>query len=122
MLTCTIEEKRDTVEEGDEKQDFVKLGELYNEYSEAYKALQKDKKAFKNRGSFQTGVARVLKKDTFVKNHAYINGQGVRTSANSVLIGYKKRRLQRHVMVFSSVSKHFRLDCSICSRKHRYPE
>ena len=81
-----------TVEAGDPK-DFIKVKELYNEYSEAYRALQKDKKTYKNSGSFQTGVKRVLQTDAFVSKHNYYNAQGKRTMANSVLLGFKRKRL-----------------------------
>ncbi len=96
----SIVEEKDTVKEfltnaieaGDSK-DFVKVKELYNDYSDAYRALQKDKKTFKNSGSFQTGVARVLKKDAFVKRHNYYTSAGTRSQVGSVLVGYKKRKL-----------------------------
>ncbi len=96
----SIVEEKDTVkefltnaiEEGDPK-DFVKLKELYNDYSEAYRPLQKDKKTFKNMGSFQGGVTRVLKRDAFVKKHFYNTEQGARTSVNSVVVGFKRRRV-----------------------------
>lgn len=97
----SIVEEKDTVqeflnnvlEEGDRK-DFVKVKELYNEYSEAYRSLQKDKKTFKNSGSFQTGIARVLKKGVFVKKYQYKNAEGRNTTASFVLTGYKRRRLE----------------------------
>ena len=68
------------VEEGTPKH-FVKVKDLYNEYSETYRALQKDKKTYKNAGSFQSGVTRVLKKDVFAKKPAPT--LSVRVSFNS---------------------------------------
>lgn len=96
----SIMEEKDTVreflgnavEEGDPK-DFVKVKELYNEYSEAYRSLQKDKKTFKNSGSFQSGVTRVLKERAFFKKYYYNNTEGNRTSVNSVVVGYKRRKI-----------------------------
>ena len=96
---ASIIEEKDTVrefltnaiEEGDAK-DFVKVKELYNDYSEVYRMLQKDKKTHKNSGSFQTGVMRVLKKDAFVKKHFFYTDHGTRTSANGVFVGYKRKR------------------------------
>ncbi len=80
-----------TLEKGEPK-DFIKVKELYNEYSEAYRVLQKDKETYKNNATFQTLVTQVLKKDAFVSKHHHYTSQGNRTIANSVLLGYKRKR------------------------------
>lgn len=96
----SIMEEKDTVkeflanavEEGDPK-DFVKVKDLYNDYNEAYRTLQRDKKTFKTSGTFQTGVARVMKDGALKSRHQFRNAQGRSTSVNSVLLGYKRKRL-----------------------------
>lgn len=79
----------DAVYKGD-AHDFVKIKELYNDYCSAFRALQRDKKTFKNAGSFQSGVERVLRDGVFVKKHQYRNSAGQKTTANSVITGYKR--------------------------------
>ncbi len=48
------------VQEQRRLEDMSKMKELYDDYSDAYRTLQRDKQTFKDRGSFQTGVASVL--------------------------------------------------------------
>lgn len=72
------------VEEG-EPSDLVTIGDLYKEYNELYRGLQKDKKTHKSKGSFASGVTRVLERD--VKSRHKTHGRCL----NSVILGVKRR-------------------------------
>ena len=80
----------EAVEPGDED-DFVKMKELYSDFDEAYRSLQRDKKTKKNSKVFQSSVERLLP-DAFRARFTYYTG-GKRHEATSVVTGFKKRKI-----------------------------
>lgn len=79
-----------TVEKGEPK-DYVKIGDLYAEFNEVYRDLQKDKKTKKSSSTFRGGVIKTLKASSHYKDvHGFRRQDGRTTTARSVILGYKR--------------------------------
>lgn len=73
--------------------DFIAVRELYKDYEEAFRDLQRDKKTKKSRQVFITGIERVLPGAFREQFNYYPAGKTApRQQARSVVVGYKRRR------------------------------
>lgn len=76
------------VEQG-EVTDFIKLKDLYHDFEESYKLLQRDKKTKKTFKMFESALGRCLQGAVFKAKHDYSAPCGKKTSARNVVLGYK---------------------------------
>lgn len=70
---------------------FVHVKDLYNDFDEAYRTLQKDKKTKKSLQLFKAGVMKSMP-TAYRERLQYKTSTGSTTSARSVLVGYKRRQ------------------------------
>lgn len=70
--------------------DFVHVKDLYNDFDEAYRMLQKDKKTKKSLQIFKAGVMKTMPK-AYKDRFGFRSADGKCRTMSSVLVGFKRK-------------------------------